>query len=300
MRRVWARRIALAAIFVLCGGGAAWAQLVKPGVYPPPKDGFTIFNMMTPRGEAGASDWLATLSYQYGTLESRLAAQPERQDLAVATAGLNARIGARGFGGIDLSFFDRDIALQNGALAIDGDLNDVGIRLTGGYMLRPYLVVGGTVTRLAADGTTRFGAGAPLALDATTMSYTAFATLLYPLGDWKFSLTAGYVYGESHQSYIHNARPEQKAWTHASSTILAALHPLTPRLDAKAALAWNHVFADRPFLANRRIDDDWLMPSLGLVYAVTERTSVTLAGTMFVMNDVYDYDGVSLGLSVRF
>lgn len=78
------------------------------------------------------------------------------------------------------------------------------------------------------------------------------------------------------------------------------MHPIVGRLDGVASLAWNSILDQRTFLANRNVDEDWLRPSLGLVYRLTDQASVMLVASAYLMNDAYNYESVSLGLSYKF
>lgn len=285
----------------LFASGSAWAQLLKPNAFPPPKDGLLLFEMLRPVDTPDLfHSWRANLGYQYSGLESKLAEQPERRDLNTETAGLNFRIGERSFGGIDLTLSDQTLNLRALGLPNSGDLNEVGIRVSGGTMLLPYLAVGGSLGRNKLDGTYRFGAMPVDEANGAMMSTSAFAALLYPTGDWKLSLTGAYTYDEARQSFADGFPPEQKAWSRTGTLTLAALHPIVGRLDGIASLAWNHIIDQRSFLADRRQDEDWLRPSLGLVYRLTDQTAVSLVASMYLMNDVYDYESVSVGFSYKF
>jgi hypothetical protein len=285
----------------LCASSAAMAQLLKPNAFPPPKDGLLLFEMLRPADEPDLfHSWRANLGYQYGGLESKLANQPERRDLNSETAGLNFRIGARSFGGIDLTLSDQTINLRALGLPTSGDLNEVGIRASGGTMLLPYLAVGGSLARNKLDGTYRFG---PMPTDQASgviVSSSAFAALLYPAGDWKLSLTGAYTYDEAGQSFADGFPREQKAWARTGTLVLAALHPIARQLDGVASLTWSHVIEQRTLLAGRRQDDDWLRPSAGLLYKLTDQTAVSLVFSMYLLNDVYDYESVSVGFSYKF
>jgi hypothetical protein len=285
----------------LLAGGPAWAQLLKPNAYPPPKDGLMLFEMLRPVESPDLfHSWRANLGYQYSGLESKLASQPERRDLNTETAGLNFRIGERSFGSIDLTFSDQTLNFQTLGFTTNGDINEVGVRASGGTMLLPYLAVGGSVVRSKLDGTYRFG---PLPQDQASgavMSTSAFAALLFPTGDWKLSLTGAYTYDEAYQSFADGFPSEQKAWSRTGTLTLAALHPIAGRLDGVASLVWSHIIDQRTFLAGRRQDEDWLRPSAGLLYKLTDQTAVSLVFSMYLMNDVYDYESVSVGFSYKF
>jgi hypothetical protein len=290
----------------LLGTSAAQAQLIKAGEYPPPKDGFVTPQTIRPIETPGLlHGWVATVGYQYGRLESKVSEHPETRDINTVTAGLNFRVGMWGFGGVDLSSSNQQIDSRNdpsnGAIAIDGDVSDVGIRATGGYLVLPFLAVGGSIARNSTGGSYQFAIPVPANdTDGNTMSYSAFTTLIYPVDDWKFSLTGAYAYGEATQAYTNNVPADQKGWTRTASAVLTASHPITARLDGKAGLAINHIIEQSSFGADRGMDDNWLMPSLGLVYKVTDQASLNLTASTFLMNSVSDYDAVSLSLSYKF
>jgi hypothetical protein len=190
-----ARCIAMSMAMALFASGPAWAQILKLNAYPPPKDGLILFEMLRPVESPDLfHSWRANLGYQYGGLESKLASQPERRDLNSETAGLNFRVGAQSFGSIDLTLSDQTLNLRAFGLSTSADLNEVGIRASGGTMLLPFLAVGGSLARSKLDGTYRFG---PMPVDQASgaiMSTSAFAALLYPVDDWKLSLTGAYTY----------------------------------------------------------------------------------------------------------
>lgn len=286
----------------LFGSSAAWAQLLKPNSYPPPKDGLVLFDMLRPvEAPTLLHSWRANLGYQYGGLESKIAGQPERRDINSETVGLNVRVGEHGFGGLDLSLSDQTLQLPAQGIVTSADVNEVGIRATGGYMVLPFLAVGGSIGRNKLDGTYRFGSGAPLdQASGAIMSYSAFTALLIPIDRWKISLTGAYVYDEAYQSFADGTPSQQKAWARNATVVASALHPIVGRLDGVASLAWNSILDQRTFLANRNVDEDWLRPSLGLVYRVTDQASVILVASTYLMNDAYNYESVSLGLSYRF
>lgn len=285
----------------LFASGPAWAQILKPNAYPSPKDGLLLFEMLRPVDEPELfHSWRANLGYQYGRLDSKLASQPERRDLNSETAGLNFRIGARSFGSIDLTMSDRTFNFRALGLSTNADLNEAGIRVSGGTMLLPYLAVGGSLARNKLDGTYHFGAMPVDQASGALMSSSVFAALLYPAGDWKFSLTGAYTYDEASQSFADGFPREQKAWARTGTLVLAGLHPIAARLDGLASLTWSHVIDQRSFLAGRQQDEDWLRPSVGLLYKLTDQTAVSLVYSMYAMNEVYDYDNVSVGLSYKF
>lgn len=299
--RVLALRAALLMALALFGSDAAWAQLLKPNVYPPPKDGLILFDMLRPApAPTLLHSWRANLGYQYGGLESKIARQPERRDINTETAGLNFRVGERGFGGLDLSLSDQTLQLQAQGIVTSADVNEVGIRATGGYMVLPFLAVGGSAGRNKLDGTYRFGPAPMDQASGAIMSYSAFTSLLLPLDDWKISLTGAYVYDEAYQSFADGTPSQQKAWARNGTVILSALHPIVGRLDGVASLAWNSILDQRTFLSNREVDEDWLRPSLGLVYRLTDQAAVSLVASTYLMNDAYNYESVSLGLSYKF
>ena len=76
-------------------------------MYPPAKDGLLLEMAHPADGPELLHSWRANLGYQYGDLESKVAEQPETRVLNNATAGLNARVGARGFAGVDLTYSDQ-------------------------------------------------------------------------------------------------------------------------------------------------------------------------------------------------
>ena len=162
----WALKRALTAALTmasaLLAGDAAWAQLLKPNMHPPAKDGLLLLEMLRP---SDAPDllhgWRANIGYQYGALDSKLAGQPESRRFAHATAGLNARVGARGFAGLDLTYSDQAIDLRNRGIATKGDVEETGLRASGGVMLLPFLALGVSIGRSGLDGVYRFGVGAP-------------------------------------------------------------------------------------------------------------------------------------------
>jgi len=300
--RILLLRTALSMALTLFASGTAWSQLLKPSVYPPPKDGLILFDMLRPAPTTELlHGWRANLGYQYAGLESKIASQPERRDLNTETAGLNVRIGQRGFGGLDLTLSDQTLNIRANGITTNADVNEAGLRATGGYMLLPYLAVGGSVARNKLDGTYRFGSAAPLdQASGALMSYSAFTALLLPVDDWKISLTGAYTHDEVRQSFADGTPREQKAWSRTGTVVLAALHPIVGRLDGVASLAWTHIIEQRTFLAGRTLDDDWLRPAVGLVYHLTDQASLSLVGSTFLMNDAYNYESVSLGLSYKF
>ncbi len=295
-------RMALWMAPALLASDAAWAQLLKPNMYPPAKDALLLLEMARPSDTPELlHGWRGNLGYQYGDLESKLASQPETRALNYATAGLNARVGARGFAGIDLTYSDQRLDLRNRGNAINGEVDELGLRATGGIMLLPFLAVGASIGRSSLDGVYQFGVGAPKDQSSGTLVSTSFfATALYPAGDWKFTLTGVYAYDEARQSFADGAPAEQKANARSASLAFAALHPITARLDGTAGLALHHIMDHKPFLAGRGLDEDWLRPSLGLIYRLTEQTSLVLNASIYLMNESYDYDSVSLGLSYKF
>jgi hypothetical protein len=286
----------------LSASGTAWAQLIKPSVYPPPKDGLILFDMLRPIEEERGllHGWRANLGYQYASLESKIARQPERRDLNTEILGLNVRVAERGFAGLDLSLSDQTLNITTSGSINNADVNEGGARLTGGYMLLPALAVGGSVARNKLDGTYRFGAGAPDEASGALLSYSAFMALLYPVAEWKLSLTAAYTHDEVKQSFDDGTPRDQKAWTHSGTVVVAGLHPIVGRLEGLASLAWTHIVDQRSFLAGRTRDDDWLRPAVGLIYKWSDQASLSLVASRFLMNDAYDYESVAVGLSYRF
>ena len=291
---------ALTALLTLASA-AAEAQLLKPNSYPLPKDGLLLFDMLRPvETDDLLHSWRANIGYQHGALESKLASQPERRNINSETVGLNARVGQRGFAGLDLTLSDQTLKLRANGITTYADVNEAGVRASGGYMPLPYLAVGGSIARNKLDGTYRFGPSPTDQASGALMSYSLFSTLLIPADAWKFSLTAAYSHDEVVQSFADGAPPEQKAWARNGSLVLAALHPIAGRLDGVASLMWNHTFEQRTFLAGRSFDEDWLRPALGLVYRATDNMSLSLVASRYLLNEVYDYESVAFGLSYRF
>ena len=270
-------------------------------MYPPAKDGLLLKMARPADAPELLHSWRANLGYQYGDLESKVAAQPETRVLNNATAGLNARIGARGFAGVDLTYSDQQIDLRNRGVATKGEVDELGLRATGGAMLLPFLAVGGSIGCSNLDGVYQFGTGAPKDLSSgAIMSTSFFAMALYPAGDWKFTLTGVYTYDEARQSFADGTPREQKAHARSASLAFPGLHPIAARLDGTAGLALHHIMDHKPFLAGRSLDKDWLRPSLGLIYRLTEQASLVVSASKYLMNKSYDYDSVSLGLSYKF
>lgn len=278
LMRVVIWRAALTMALMLFASGTAWAQLLKPSVYPPPKDGLILFDMLRPLEEERGllHGWRANLGYQYGSLESRIARQPERRDLNTEIVGLNARVGDRGFAGLDLSLSDQTLNIRTSGTINNADVNEAGVRISGGYMLLPALAVGGSIARNKLDGTYRFGPGAPEQGSGALLSYSAFTALLYPVDEWKLSLTAAFTHDEVKQSFDDGTPRDQKAWTHSGTVVVAGLHPIVGRLEGLASLAWTRILDQRTFVAGRTRDDDWLRPAVGLVYKWTDQASVSL------------------------
>ncbi len=294
-------RTALALALMLFASGTAWSQLLKPSIYPPPKDGLILFDMLRPVETTDLlHGWRANLGYQYGSLESKIANQPERRDLNTETAGMNVRVGRRGFASVDLTLSDQTLNIRTNNMTTTADVNETGLRASGGYMLLPTLAVGGSVARNKLDGTYRFGPAPTDQSSGALMSYSAFTALLLPIDDWKISLTGAYTHDEVTQSFADGTPGQQKAWSRTGTVVLAALHPIVGRLDGVASLAWTHILEQRTFLAGRRLDDDWLRPAVGLVYRLTDQASLSLVASRFLMNDAYDYQSVALGLSYKF
>jgi len=299
-RRYWATALSTALAALV--SDAAWAQMLKPNMYPPAKDGLLLLEMLRPADTPDLlHSWRANLGYQYGELESKRASQPEARSINYATAGLNARVGARGFAGLDLTYSKQQIDLRNRGIATKGELEESGFRATGGFMLLPFLALGGSIGRSNLDGVYHFGVGAPAdPSSGEVMSYSLFATALYPVDEWKFTLTGVYAYDEARQSFDDGTPPEQTARSRSASLALTALRPLAARLDGTAGLALHHIMHHKPLLAGRSLDKDWLRPSLGLIYKLTEQTSLVVNASMYLMNDAYDYESVSVGLSYKF
>lgn len=235
-------RTALALALMLFASGTAWSQLLKPSIYPPPKDGLILFDMLRPVETTDLlHGWRANLGYQYGSLESKIAAQPERRDLNTETAGMNVRVGRRGFASVDLTLSDQTLNIRTNNMTTTADVNETGLRASGGYMLLPTLAVGGSVARNKLDGTYRFGPAPTDQSSGALMSYSAFTALLLPIDDWKISLTGAYTHDEVTQSFADGTPGQQKAWSRTGTVVLAALHPIVGRLDGVASLAWTHI-----------------------------------------------------------
>ena len=300
--RILILRTALALALMPFASGTAWSQLLKPSVYPPPKDGLILFDMLRPveEGRGLLHGWRANLGYQYGGLESKIASQPERRDLNTETAGFNARVGDRGFAGLDLTLSDQTLNIRANGITTTADVNEIGLRASGGYMLLRNLAVGGSVARNRLDGTYRFGPAPMDQASGALMSYSAFTTVLLPVDDGKISLTGAYTHDEVRQNFADGTPSEQKAWSRSGTVVLAALHPIVGRLDGIASLAWTHILDQRTFLAGRSLDEDWLRPAVGLVYRLTDQASLSLVASRFLMNDAYDYESIAVGLSYKF
>lgn len=289
------------ALSTLLLAGAAEAQLLKPSLYPAPRESLRLFEMLRPIEMAETvHGWNASLGYQLSEMDSKTPGQPEQRSVATGLASLNARVGARGFAGLDLTYSGQDITLRNRNLPIRGDVAETGLRLSGGAMLLPYLAVGATIGRSALSGIYHFGASPEDRSSCDIMSYGAFAALLYPTGDWKFSLTGAYSYDEGRQSFADGSPREQQSYLHVATTMLTALYAIAPRLDAMASLAWHHTVDERTFLAGRASDEDWLRLSLGLAYRVTDQASLVMIASSYAMNEAYDYDSLSFGLNFKF
>ncbi len=289
------------ALSTLLAAAAAEAQLLKPNLYPAPRESLRLFEMLRPvEAEDTLHSWNASLGYQLTGMNSKVPGQPEQRSLATGLASLNARVGARGFAGLDFSYSGQDIDLRNRNLRIRGDIAEAGLRFSGGAMLLPYLAVGATIGRSTLDGIYHFGPSPQDQSSGDIMSYGAFAALLYPAGDWKFSLTGAYSYDEGRQSFADGSPREQQSYLHVASTMLTALYAIAPRLEAMASLAWHHTIDERTFLSGRVSDEDWLRPSLGLVYRLTDQASLLVVASRYAMNEAYDYDSVSLGLNLKF
>lgn len=303
--RLW-HRAGLTAILALAAvptlhAGAAEAQMLKPNLYPSPREGLRLFEILRPVDSPDTlHDWSVSLGYQLSELESKVARQPEQRSLANGLASLNARVGTQSFAALELSYSGQDIHLVNRGLQIRGDIEETGLRLSGGTMLLPYLAVGASLGRNALDGTYHFGPTPEDRSSGEIMSYGAFVALLYPAGDWKFSLTGAYSYDEGRQSFADGSPREQQAQQHVATTLFTALYAILPQLDGMASLAWHHVIDERTFLAGRASDEDWLRPTLGLVYRMTERASFVLTGSTYALNEVYNQQSVSLGLNLKF
>ncbi|MFN4283664.1 MAG: hypothetical protein ACK4NA_13580 [Alphaproteobacteria bacterium] len=295
------RGAALATALAFLGGAAAEAQLLKPNLYPAPRESLRLFEMLRPLDAPETlHSWSLSAGYQMSDLDSKTPGQRDRRTLHTGLASLNARVGARGFAGLDLSYSGQDIDLLNRAMPIRANVEERGLRLNGGAMVLPYLAVGATVGRSSLNGTYHFGVSPEDPSSGEIMSYGGFAALLYPAGDWKFSLTGAYSYDEGRQSFADGVPREQRSHLHVATTVFTALYSFAPRLDGVASLAWHHMIDERTVIPGRVSDEDWLRPTLGLVWRASERTSLLLFASSYALNEAYDYAGLSAGLNYKF
>jgi hypothetical protein len=256
-------------------------------------------------------DWQATFSYGGAQAPlnddagTRLGFSRNHQ----VVAGLEAGIGERGFGRVEIGHAMRDGKrdFTNEVLHSDSGSNILGV--SGGMFILPFLSAGLSLQHRREDGRETFVSKTGLAdshtdRDGTSNRVAPFLMLAGPLGPVDVALLLAYARLRSETDYtrpqINNGNSSDGGQVNSRLADFSIGYWLADSVKIGASLGWTEVLSQRTQATSLALDDDWGTLGMSATYRAAPQIDLSLRADRDIENARGNAARFGAGLVWRF